>query len=69
VVSEGIEAPVLRINLTDDGWFATPDTPGAESRLLRRPDQTSRLRVHGRDGYDDLAHDVHAILLADALRG
>lgn len=62
VVSEGTATPSVRVDLTEDGWFATPDSPGAESRLLQRPDQTSRPRVHGRDGYDDLAHDVHAIL-------
>jgi hypothetical protein len=68
VVSAGGAAPALRIELAEDGWFATPDAPGAESRLLRRPDQTGDVRVHGRNGFDDLAHDVHAILLADALR-
>ncbi|MGI5232772.1 SUKH-3 domain-containing protein [Actinoallomurus sp. CA-142502] len=68
VVSTGAAAPALRISVADEGWFATPDVPGAESRLLRRLDETAHRHAYGRIGFTDLAHDIHAILLADALR-
>ncbi|GLY75058.1 hypothetical protein [Actinoallomurus iriomotensis] len=68
VVTADTAAGALRISLAEEGWFVAPDTPGAESRRLRRLDKTTDVRVKGRDSFDDLAHDIHAILIANALR-